>query len=120
MSFQSATGLGHRPTDEALVRQTKSWSASADAVVFVIESDDPARNAIKQLLEFVGLHVEPFRSAVEFLDGVVPEKPCCVVLALRMPMMTGLHWRRNSKKPAFMRRLSSSPDTEASPRRFAR
>ena len=68
MSFQSATGLGHPPTDEALVRQTKSGSASADAVVFVIESDDPARNAIKQLLEFVGLHVEPFRSAVEFLD----------------------------------------------------
>ena len=90
MSFQSATGLGHPPTDETLVRQTKSGSASADAVVFVIESDDPARNAIKQLLESVGLHVEPFRSAVEFLDGVVPEKPCCVVLALRMPMMSGL------------------------------
>ncbi len=90
MSFQSATGLAHPPTDEALVRETKSGSASADAVVFVIESDDPARNAIKQLLEFVGLHVEPFRSAVEFLDGVIPEKPCCVVLALRMPMMSGL------------------------------
>jgi FixJ family two-component response regulator len=90
VSFQSATGLGHPPTDETLVRQTKSGSASADAVVFVIESDDPARNAIKQLLESVGLHVEPFRSAVEFLDGVVPEKPCCVVLALRMPMMSGL------------------------------
>ena len=90
MSFQSATGLGHPPTDEALVRLTKSGSASADAVVFVVESDDPARNAIKQLLESVGLHVEPFRSAVEFLDGVVPDKPCCVVLALRMPMMSGL------------------------------
>ena len=90
MSFQSATGLAHPPTDEALVRQTKSGSASADAVVFVIESNDPARNAIKQLLEFVGLHVEPFRSAVEFLDGFIPEKPCCVVLALRMPMMSGL------------------------------
>jgi FixJ family two-component response regulator len=90
VSFQSATGLGHPPTDEALVRQTKSGSASADAVVFVIESDDPARNAIKQLLESVGLHVDPFRSAVEFLDGFVPEKPCCVVLALRMPMMSGL------------------------------
>jgi FixJ family two-component response regulator len=90
VSFQSATGLGHPPADEALVRQTKSGSASADAVVFVIESDDPARNAIKQLLESVGLHVDPFRSAVEFLDGFVPEKPCCVVLALRMPMMSGL------------------------------
>ena len=91
MSFQSATGLGHPPTDGALARQTKSGSASADAVVFVIESDDPARNAIRQLLESVGLHVEPLRSAVEFLDdGVVPEKPCCVVLALRMPMMSGL------------------------------
>jgi FixJ family two-component response regulator len=98
VSFQSATGLGHRPTDEALVRQTKSWSASADAVVFVIESDDPARNAIKQLLESVGLHVEPFRSAVEFLDGVVPEKPCCVVLALRMPMMTGLRLQEELTK----------------------
>ncbi len=91
MSFQSATGLAYPPTDEALIRQTKSGSASADAVVFVIESDDPVRNAMKQLLESVGLHVEPFRSAVEFLDdGVVPEKPCCVVLALRMPMMSGL------------------------------
>ena len=59
-------------------------------VVFVIDDDDATRTGVEQLLGSVGLQVVPFRSAVEFLDGVVPEKPCCVVLALRMPIMSGL------------------------------
>lgn len=90
MSFQSATGLGHPPTDETLVWQTKRGSASADAVVFVIEYDDADRSVINRLLESVGLRVLPFGSAVEFLDGAIPETPCCVVLGLRMPEMSGL------------------------------
>jgi FixJ family two-component response regulator len=59
-------------------------------VVFVIERDDADRSIINRLLESVGLHVVPFGSAVEFLDGAIPETPCCVVLGLRMPEMSGL------------------------------
>jgi FixJ family two-component response regulator len=77
-------------THETLVRQTKSGLASADEIVFVIECDDVARSAIKQLVASVGLHVVPFRSAVEFLDYTIPEATCCLLLELRMPVMSGL------------------------------
>ena len=80
----------HQPMDETLVRQTKVGFARSEAVVYVIESDDEARNAIQQLLESVNLDVVPFRSAVEFLDGTIPQTTCCLVLELRMPVMSGL------------------------------
>ena len=86
------------PLPSTRVRQTKSGSASADAVVFVIECDDAARSAIKQLLESVGLHVVPLRSAVEFLDGGIPETTCCLVLELRLPVMSGLALQDQLKK----------------------
>jgi FixJ family two-component response regulator len=65
-------------------------TAVGDAAVLVVERDDAARSAIKHLLESVGLHVVSFRSAIEFLDGGIPETNCCVVLELHLPVMSGL------------------------------
>jgi FixJ family two-component response regulator len=76
--------------DETLVQQTKVGSARAEAVVYIIESDDEARSAIMLLLESVNLDVVPFGSPVEFLDGTIPQTTCCLVLELRMPVLNGL------------------------------
>jgi FixJ family two-component response regulator len=84
--------------DETLVRRSKGALATGDAVVFVIECDDAARSAIKHLLESVDLHVVPFRSAVEFLDSGIPETTCCLVLELRLPVMSGLTLQKELTK----------------------
>ncbi|MGD9502588.1 MAG: response regulator transcription factor [Methyloceanibacter sp.] len=65
-------------------------NAPSDAVVVVIDDDDGVRAALKDLLESVRLKVIAFRSAREFLESTVPDTPCCLVLDVRMPKMSGL------------------------------
>ena len=45
-------------------------------------------------MKSVGLQVEVFSSARQFLDHELPDVPCCVVLDVRMPRMSGLDLQR--------------------------
>lgn len=63
-------------------------------VVFVIDDDASLRRAIQRVLGSVGLHVEPFGSAREFLAASRPEVTSCVVLDVRLPGMSGLDLQR--------------------------
>ena len=65
-------------------------NAKGDSAVVVIDDDDAVRAAVKGLLESVGLKVILFQSAGEFLECTVPDTPCCMVLDVRMPKMSGL------------------------------
>jgi len=58
--------------------------------VFIVDDDPSVRKALKRLIESVGLEVETFASAQEFLDHEQPDKPSCLVLDVRMPGMSGL------------------------------
>ena len=64
-------------------------SASAP-VVFVVDDNRSVRESIKGLLASVGLHAETFRTAEEFLDAHKPDAPCCAVLDVRLPGLSGL------------------------------
>jgi FixJ family two-component response regulator len=59
-------------------------------VVFVIDDDPSMREAIKRLTGAVGLTVQTFSSAQEFLDSHLPEMSGCVVADVRMPGLSGL------------------------------
>ena len=63
-------------------------------VVFVIDDDASLRRAIQRVLGSVGLHVELFGSAREFLAASRPDVPSCVVLDIRLPGMSGLDLQR--------------------------
>ena len=65
-------------------------NAKGDSAVVVIDDDDGVRTAVKGLLESVGLKAVLFKSAGEFLECTVPDTPCCMVLDVRMPKMSGL------------------------------
>jgi FixJ family two-component response regulator len=65
-------------------------NAESDSAVVVIDDDDGMRSAVKGLLESVGLKAVLFKSAGEFLECTVPDTPCCMVLDVRMPKMSGL------------------------------
>jgi RNA polymerase sigma factor (sigma-70 family) len=60
------------------------------AIVFVVDDDQAMRNSLKWLIESVGVQVESFSSADEFLAQYQPGRAGCLVLDVRMPGMSGL------------------------------
>ena len=66
----------------------------AEAVVFVVDDDSSVREAIKSLIKSVGLRVETFETAQQFLASKRPEVPGCVVLDVRLPGLSGLDLQR--------------------------
>jgi FixJ family two-component response regulator len=63
-------------------------------VVFVVDDDASMRDAISRLLNAVGLTVQTFASAQEFLNRKLPDVPGCVVLDVRLPGLSGLDLQR--------------------------
>ena len=63
-------------------------------VVFVVDDDPSVRSSLKFLLSTVGLNVESFDSANTFLNKNLPESPCCLVLDVRLPGLSGLDFQR--------------------------
>ena len=66
----------------------------ANAVVFVVDDDSSIREAIKSLISLVGLRVETFGTAQEFLHSERPDLPGCVVLDVELPGLSGLDLQR--------------------------
>lgn len=60
------------------------------STVFVVDDDDAVRTSLRLLLKSVGLPVETYASAQEFLDAYDADRAGCLVLDIRMPGMSGL------------------------------
>lgn len=58
--------------------------------VCVIDDDEAARDSLAFLLEADGLMVEPYESAVTFMDAWLGGKAGCIVTDVRMPGMDGI------------------------------
>jgi FixJ family two-component response regulator len=61
-----------------------------DAMVFVIDDDAPTRESLKNLTRSIGLRVEAFSSAQEFLRSKRPDLAACLVLDVRLKGLSGL------------------------------
>jgi FixJ family two-component response regulator len=66
----------------------------AKPIVFVVDDDASVREALKSLIRSVGLQVELFGSAQEFLQRKQPDAPSCLVLDIRLPGISGLDFQR--------------------------
>jgi len=64
------------------------------SIVFVVDDDDSLRDALKRLIRSVGLHVELFASAEEFLQRKQPDAPACLILDIRLRGISGLDFQR--------------------------
>ena len=62
--------------------------------VFVVDDDASMREALKNLFRSVGLNVETFGAAREFLHGQRSKAPGCLVLDVRLPGLSGLDLQR--------------------------
>jgi len=58
--------------------------------VFVVDDDRAVRDSLALLVQSVGLEVETFAGAREFLDAYRPDRPGCLITDIRMPGMSGL------------------------------
>jgi two-component system response regulator FixJ len=58
--------------------------------VFVVDDDPSIRRALTRLIQSVGLSVESYASAQEFLQACDAERAGCLVLDIRMPQLSGL------------------------------
>jgi FixJ family two-component response regulator len=65
-----------------------------DAVVYVVDDDDAAREYVTWLLTAAGWTVKAYDSAQAFLDDYDPAPPGCLVSDVQMPGLTGLDLQR--------------------------
>ena len=61
-----------------------------DKLVYVVDDDAPLRDSLADLLCSIGLRVETFASAQEFLQSKRPDVPSCLVLDVRLKGLSGL------------------------------
>jgi FixJ family two-component response regulator len=62
----------------------------SDSTIAIVDDDQSAREGLSSLIRSVGLRVETFASAQEFLSRSGAEPPSCLVLDLQMPGLSGL------------------------------
>jgi two-component system response regulator FixJ len=63
---------------------------SENPTVFIVDDDIEVRDAIKLLMDSVGLDAEVFESAQNYLERFDPRRPGCLVLDIRMKGLSGL------------------------------
>ncbi len=69
-----------------------------EPIVFVVDDDPSVRRAMKRLIGCVGLQVELYGSAQEFLASKLPNVPSCLVLDIRLPGTSGLNLQHHLAK----------------------
>jgi FixJ family two-component response regulator len=67
--------------------------SEAHPVVFVVDDDDSMRRALSNLIRSVGLQAETFATAADFLAVKLPDAPCCLILDIRLPGLSGLDFQ---------------------------
>ena len=60
------------------------------SIVFVVDDDVSVRESLELLLRTAGWRAETFASAQEFLGRPHPAVPCCLVLDVTLPGLSGL------------------------------
>jgi len=73
----------------------KGAGKSAGSTVFVVDDDASVREALSSLIRSVGLRVEVFSSAREFLRKQANDGPACLVLDVRLPGLSGMDLQRD-------------------------
>lgn len=87
------------------------------AVVYLVDDEFAIRDSLTLLIESTGLSVKNYDSAEVFLNHYDPDKPGCLILDVRMPLMDGLELQeeltiRNINIPIiFISGNADIPDT---------
>jgi len=58
-------------------------------LVYLVDDEFAIRDSLTLLIESTGQAVRSFESAEAFLNNYTPDQPGCLLLDVRMPLMTG-------------------------------
>ena len=72
------------------MQTTAQPRAETAPTVFVVDDDVNVRDALARLIRSLGMQVETFASAREFLKCQRPDGPACLVLDVRIAGENGL------------------------------
>jgi FixJ family two-component response regulator len=79
-----------------LTQRTSSSQVGAlpeTPTVLVVDDDVSVREGLNSLFKSVGMDVKLFASAPEMLRQRLPDAPCCLVLDIRLPGVSGLDFQ---------------------------
>ncbi len=71
-----------------------SKQATSAPLVLILDDDPAVRQALGSLLRSVGLDAELFASVEAFNSFSLPQRPCCLVLDVRLQVHNGLEFHR--------------------------
>ena len=71
-------------------------------IVFVVDDDVSVRESLELLIETAGWQPETFVSAQDFLSRLRPAVPCCLVLDVTLPGLSGLELQKQLAERADM------------------
>ena len=76
------------------LRPSKPIDAPPETPIVLVVDDDPSvREALSKLFRSLGLEARLFASTAEVLQHKLPEAPCCLVLDIRLPGVSGLDFQ---------------------------
>ncbi|MDH5217382.1 MAG: response regulator [Gammaproteobacteria bacterium] len=60
------------------------------ATIHIVDDDEAMRKSLSMLIKSIDMEPKTYDSAEEFLEKFTPSEPCCILLDVRMPGMSGL------------------------------
>jgi FixJ family two-component response regulator len=71
---------------------------NSKSIVYIVDDEYAIRDSLTMLIESTGQSVRSFESAEDFLDEYDPDQPGCLLLDVRMPLMSGHDLQRELAK----------------------
>ena len=75
--------------------------SESDAIIFVVDDDAAMRRSLAYLFDSAGWKVQTFESARDFLQRYEGQAPGCLLLDVRMPLMSGLELQQELSRHAI-------------------
>ncbi|MCW8916474.1 MAG: response regulator transcription factor [Magnetovibrio sp.] len=66
-----------------------------NTTIYIVDDDQAVRDSLGWLISSVGLKVESFETAQDFMDDYDRKKPGCLLVDVRMPGMSGLELQQH-------------------------
>ena len=76
-------------------------SPQCEPTIYVVDDDEAVRVSLRWLFESIGHKVETFSNGREFLASADPDKPGCLLLDIRMPLMGGFELQGTLRAAGF-------------------
>lgn len=75
---------------------------NSKSLVYIVDDEFAVRDSLTLLIEATGQSVRSFESAEAFLNEYNPDQPGCLLLDVRMPLMSGLDLQNELSKRGYI------------------